>query len=145
MDERGEKMSKSKGNVIAPQEILKNYGSDILRLWVALSDYQNDQRISQNILKQVSEQYKKIRNTIRFLLANTQDLQAITPLSSDIDRYIVSLANEELEHALELFLQYDFTKGFSVIMNFVSTHLSGVYMDLCKDSLYCDSLDSTRR
>ncbi|MFC3867672.1 isoleucine--tRNA ligase [Helicobacter equorum] len=145
MDERGEKMSKSKGNVIAPQEILKSYGSDILRLWVALSDYQNDQRISQNILKQVSEQYKKIRNTIRFLLANTQDLQAITPLSSDIDRYIVSLANEELEHALELFLQYDFTKGFGVVMNFVSTHLSGVYMDLCKDSLYCDSADSTRR
>lgn len=145
MDEHGEKMSKSKGNVIAPQEILKHYGSDILRLWVALSDYQNDQRISQNILKQVSEQYKKIRNTIRFLLANTQDLDKLTPLDSEIDRYIVTLANDELEQALALFLQYEFAKGFSVIMNFVSTHLSGVYMDLCKDSLYCDGLDSVRR
>lgn len=145
MDEHGEKMSKSKGNVIAPQEILRRYGSDILRLWVALSDYQNDQRISDNILKQVSEQYKKIRNTIRFLLANTQDLSEITPLDSEIDRYIIWLANDELEQALRLFLEYEFAKGFSVIMNFVSTHLSGVYMDLCKDSLYCDGLDSARR
>ncbi|WP_394951773.1 isoleucine--tRNA ligase [uncultured Helicobacter sp.] len=145
MDENGEKMSKSKGNVIAPQEILKNYGSDSLRLWVALCDYLNDQRISQNILKQVSEQYKKIRNTIRFLLANTQDLRALTSLDSEIDYYIVTLANDELEQALKLFLEYEFAKGFSVIMNFVSTHLSGVYMDLCKDSLYCDGLDSARR
>ena len=145
MDEHGEKMSKSKGNVIAPQEILRRYGSDILRLWVALSDYQNDQRISDNILKQVSDQYKKIRNTIRFLLANTQDLSELTPLDSEIDRYIVWLANDELEQALKLFLEYEFAKGFSVIMNFVSTHLSGVYMDLCKDSLYCDGLDSVRR
>lgn len=155
MDENGQKMSKSKGNVIAPQDILKTYGSDILRLWVALSDYQNDQKISQNILKQVSDQYKKIRNTIRFLLANTQDLQNLDSidfskpqnlvLDSEIDYYIINLAQSELEKALALFREYEFAKGFSVIMNFVSVHLSGVYMDLCKDSLYCDALNSARR
>ena len=79
------------------------------------------------------------------MLANTQDLRELTPLDSEIDRYIVALANEELEQALKLFLEYEFAKGFGVIMNFVSTHLSGVYMDLCKDSLYCDGLDSVRR
>lgn len=77
MDENGEKMSKSKGNVVAPKDVLKEFGAEILRLWVAQSDYQNDQRISNNILKQVSENYRKIRNTIRFLLANIGTLESL--------------------------------------------------------------------
>lgn len=145
MDANGQKMSKSLGNVVLPQEVIKQYGSEILRLWVALSDYQNDQRISNDILKQVSEQYKKVRNTIRFLLANTQGLTNLTPLNSQIDAYIVALAQKELDSANKLFGEYEFAKGFSVIMNFLSTHLSGVYMDLCKDSLYCDGIADSRR
>ncbi len=145
MDANGRKMSKSLGNVVLPQEVIKQYGSEILRLWVALSDYQNDQRISNEILKQISEQYKKVRNTIRFLLANTQGLENLTPLSSQIDSYIVALAQKELNTANALFGEYEFAKGFSVIMNFLSTHLSGVYMDLCKDSLYCDGIGDSRR
>lgn len=145
MDANGQKMSKSLGNVVLPQEVIKQYGSEILRLWVALSDYQNDQRISNDILKQVSEQYKKVRNTIRFLLANTQGLENLTPLSSQIDTYIVALAQKEFNNANKLFGEYEFAKGFSVIMNFLSTHLSGVYMDLCKDSLYCDGITDSRR
>jgi len=74
VDEKGEKMSKSKGNVVAPDKVIKQYGSEILRLWVALSDYQNDLKISNNILKQTAEQYRKIRNTFRFLLANMRTI-----------------------------------------------------------------------
>lgn len=145
MDGNGEKMSKSKGNTIAPDEILREYGSEILRLWVVLSDYQNDQRISREILKQVSEQYKKIRNTIRFLLASTEGLEAFVALDSPIDNAILTLAQSELENALTLFRDYEFAKGFSVLMGFLNTTLSGIYMDLCKDSLYCDSVDSPKR
>ncbi|MGI0407001.1 isoleucine--tRNA ligase [Helicobacter himalayensis] len=145
MDGNGEKMSKSKGNTIAPQEVLKTHGSEILRLWVAMSDYQNDQRISGEILNQTAEQYKKIRNTLRFLLANTEGLQSLAPLDSALDVAVLKIAEQECQNAIKLFGEYEFAKAFSVLMNFLSTTLSGIYMDLCKDSLYCDSVTSARR
>lgn len=147
VDENGEKMSKSKGNVIAPEAILKEYGSEILRLWVALSDYQSDLKISQNILKQISEQYRKIRNTIRFLLANTNDFKEFVGKDElgSIDRWLLKRTIEVFNEANRLFGEYEFSKAFNVVMNFVSNELSGIYFDLCKDSLYCDKSDSISR
>ncbi|TLD95121.1 isoleucine--tRNA ligase [Helicobacter jaachi] len=147
-DRDGEKMSKSKGNVIAPSMIIKVHGSEILRLWVALSHYQSDQNISEEILKQVSEQYRKIRNTIRFLLANAphspQDKVGKDELGQ-IDRWILARCDEVFGEAYAYFGEYEFVKAFGVVMNFLTNELSGIYLDLCKDILYCDSLHSTRR
>lgn len=147
-DRNGEKMSKSKGNVIAPSEIIKTQGSEILRLWVALSQYQSDQNISDEILKQVGEQYRKIRNTIRFLLANA-DIKSSMMVGFDelgaIDRWILKTCDSVFEEAYSYFDTYDFAKAFQVVMNFLSNELSGIYLDLCKDILYCDKADSTRR
>lgn len=147
MDEQGRKMSKSLGNVIAPQAILKEYGSEILRLWAALSDYQNDQRISNNILKQVSEQYKKIRNTIRFLMANVNDLENLSNENdlSEIDKFILNRAKSVFQSVKESFKSYNFVNGLQTLMGFITNDLSGIYLDLCKDSLYCDGLNSSTR
>lgn len=147
MDENSEKMSKSKGNVILPQEILKSHGSEILRLWVALSDYQNDQKISKNILQQVGEQYKKLRNTLRFLLANCNDLQTLSPKQdlSEIDCYIVERANACFSRVRSDFAEYNFVNGLQGLMYFITNELSGIYLDLCKDSLYCDDRDDKSR
>ncbi len=146
VDEKGEKMSKSKGNVVAPQEVSKKYGTEILRLWVATSDYTGDIKISDNILKQVSEQYRKIRNTIRFLLANVNDLEYIqidTP--SLADRWILSRAKTVFDEAVYLFGKYDFSKAMQLVNNFIVTELSAIYLDVCKDRLYCESLNSPKR
>ncbi len=146
VDEKGEKMSKSKGNVVAPQEVSKKYGTEILRLWVATSDYTGDIKISDNILKQVSEQYRKIRNTIRFLLANVNDLEYIqidTP--SLVDRWILSRAKTVFDEAVYLFGKYDFSKAMQLVNNFIVTELSAIYLDVCKDRLYCESLHSPKR
>ena len=147
VDEKGEKMSKSKGNVVAPNDVLREFGSEILRLWVALSDYQSDLKISNNILKQVAENYRKIRNTLRFLLANTNDLKQLSPLEdfSEIDRWIVCEAREVLETCNALFSEYDFAKGIQELNYFITNTLSGIYLDLCKDSLYCDARESVSR
>ena len=146
VDENGQKMSKSKGNVVAPADVAKTYGVEILRLWVALSDYSSDLKISENILKQVSEQYRKIRNTIRFLLANVNDLEDIETSNFNIlDRWILSRAKKAFDEAEAAFRNYDFSKGFSLLMNFLSADLSGIYLDICKDRLYCDAKDSDTR
>ena len=147
VDDNGDKMSKSRGNVVLPEAVLHEYGSEILRLWVAVSDYQSDLKISPNILKQVAEQYRKIRNTLRFLLANTSDLDALVGRDSlgEIDRWVLQKALGVCAEATRLFGDYEFAKGFGVILGFVSGELSGVYVDLCKDVLYCDSPDSPRR
>ncbi len=140
MDERGEKMSKSKGNVIAPKDALKEFGSEILRLWVAMSDYQNDQRISKNILNQVGENYRKIRNTIRFLLANTNGLESLEMEHFNaIDLWILQRAKETFEVVNGYFKAYEFSKGLQELNFFLSNELSGIYLDLCKDNLYCNA------
>ncbi len=147
VDEKGEKMSKSKGNVIAPDAVLKTQGSEILRLWVAMSEYQSDLKISHNILNQISEQYKKIRNTLRFLLANIQGLKTPSPLEdlSQIDLWILNRSKEVFSRTQEYFRAYNFTKGMQGLMHYLTNDLSGIYMDLCKDSLYCDGLDSKQK
>lgn len=146
MDENGEKMSKSKGNVIPPEKVLKDFGSEILRLWVAQSDYQNDQRISENILKQVSDNYRKIRNTIRFLLANVESLGHLEMNHfSQIDLWILKCAKECFNSVNQLFGEYEFSKGLQELNYFLNVELSGIYLDLCKDNLYCNALNSNER
>uniref|UniRef100_UPI002623E87B isoleucine--tRNA ligase n=1 Tax=uncultured Campylobacter sp. TaxID=218934 RepID=UPI002623E87B len=114
VDEKGQKMSKSVGNVVYPQEVAKSHGVEILRLWVAMSDYSTDLKISDNILKQVSEQYRKIRNTIRFLLASTSDLGEIeTSNFTRLDRWILTRAANAFAGAEAAFRNYDFSKGFN--------------------------------
>jgi isoleucyl-tRNA synthetase len=147
VDEKGEKMSKSKGNVVAPDEVAKKYGSEILRLWVAMSEYKSDLKISDAILKQVAENYRKIRNTFRFLLANTNDLQQ--PMGpealGELDRWIVAKAAEVFADIRKAFDAYDFSKGFHLLGNFLTNELSGVYLDITKDRLYCDEKDAPTR
>ncbi len=146
VDEKGQKMSKSVGNVVYPQEVAKSHGVEILRLWVAMSDYSTDLKISDNILKQVSEQYRKIRNTIRFLLASTSDLNEIeTSNFTRLDRWILTRAVNAFASAEAAFRNYDFSKGFNALLNFLSADLSGIYLDICKDRLYCDAPDEPRR
>lgn len=147
MDEKGEKMSKSKGNVVAPMDILKQYGGEILRLWVAMSDYQSDQKISQNILKQLSEQYRKIRNTLRFLLGGVSGLEKICSVDEmgPFDRWILSRAKQVFDEVHQAFGEYEFSKGFHLLNTFVVSELSGEYLDMCKDRLYCDGNDWTHR
>jgi len=146
VDEKGEKMSKSKGNVVAPQEVSKKYGTEILRLWVATSDYTGDIKISDNILKQVSEQYRKIRNTIRFLLANVNDLEEIKlDNPSMIDKWILARSKKVFDEVVYLFGKYDFSKAMQILNNFIVTELSAIYLDVCKDRLYCEAKNSSKR
>ncbi|MEA3331417.1 MAG: isoleucine--tRNA ligase [Campylobacterota bacterium] len=147
VDEKGEKMSKSKGNVIAPEKVLKEYGSEILRLWVASSDYQGDLKISQGILKQTSENYRKLRNTFRIMLANINGLEAITPITEmgELDKWILKEASSVLSDVHINFSNYNFVQGMSLLNNFIVNELSGMYIDMTKDSLYCDAKNSKRR
>lgn len=146
VDKDGNKMSKSKGNVINPSDVASKYGVEILRLWVALSDYTSDLRISDDILKQISEQYRRIRNTIRFLLANISDLKEIDNSNfTQLDRWILNKATICFKEVKLNFDSYEFAKGFSLLLNFLIVELSGIYLDVCKDRLYCDSLNSSRR
>jgi isoleucyl-tRNA synthetase len=147
VDEKGEKMSKSKGNVIAPEKVLKEYGSEILRLWVASSDYQGDLKISQGILKQTAENYRKLRNTFRIMLANINDLEELvaTKKMGDLDKWILSEAAKVLAEVHKQFSEYNFVNGMSTLNNFIVNELSGMYIDMTKDNLYCNAKDSDRR
>ncbi len=147
VDEKGEKMSKSKGNVVAPQKVTQQYGSEILRLWVALSDYQGDLKISDGILKQTAEQYRKIRNTFRFLLANVNDLDSLVADEAygELDRWILGKARAVFAEVQGNFDRYDFLRGFAVLNHFLTNELSGIYMDICKDRLYTEKIDAPVR
>jgi len=147
VDEKGEKMSKSKGNVVAPDKVMKQYGSEILRLWVAMSDYQSDLKISDNILKQNAELYRKIRNTARFLLANVNDLEQIVEVEKmgEVDKWILSKAKSVFDEIEAAFNVYEFSKGLNKLNNFLVVDLSGIYLDVCKDRLYCDDKNDIHR
>ena len=152
VDGKGMKMSKSMGNVISPEDILKNYGADILRVWVASSDYAEDLRIDKNILIQHSESYRKIRNTFRFLLGNLKDKfekQEFEKIKinelDDLEQYILHKLFT-IEKAVEANLKnYNFHKLYKVLLNFCTLDLSSFYFDIRKDVLYCDSVNSKKR
>jgi isoleucyl-tRNA synthetase len=152
VDGKGLKMSKSLGNVIAPEDILKKYGADILRIWVASSNYAEDLRIDHSILDQHADSYRKIRNTFRYLLGNLNDnfeeinlekinLSELPKLEQFMLHKIYSL-NENFKN---YFNNYDFHNLYKELLNFCTVDLSAFYFDIRKDSLYCDSKDSKKR
>ena len=152
VDGKGQKMSKSLGNVIAPEEIIKKNGADILRLWVVASDYSEDLRIDQSIIKQHSESYRKIRNTFRFLLGNISDnfsFEEIKKLKINnldiIDSFILNKISELDKNFYKNLEKNEFHKIYVEILNFCSTDLSSFYFDIRKDVLYCDDLKSIKR
>ncbi|UNC92844.1 isoleucine--tRNA ligase [Candidatus Contubernalis alkaliaceticus] len=151
VDGEGKKMSKSVGNVVAPKEIIKNYGADILRLWVSSSDFKGDVRVSPNILKQLSEVYRKIRNTARYMLGNSRDFSPSkdrVPYSEmwEIDRWALHRLQELVETVTRAYEKYEFHQVFHSIHNFCVIDMSNFYLDVLKDRLYVfPAGDSGRR
>jgi isoleucyl-tRNA synthetase len=145
----GRKMSKSLGNQVFPEKIIKQYGAEILRLWVASSDYVEDMRIGQEVLKTNTDAYRKMRNTIRFLLGNLShysDDQAIDFKDMpELERYMLNRLSELDVVVRDAYKTFDFKKVFSTLFNFCSLDLSSFYLDIRKDTLYCESIDSQTR
>lgn len=151
LDGEGRKMSKSLGNTIVPDKVIKQMGADILRLWVSSVDYEADVRVSMDILNQVSEVYRKIRNTMRFLLANTTDFEpakhavAYDELRS-VDKYMLVRLNEVIKTIREEgYEKYDFTQIYKTVVNFLTGDLSSFYLDFAKDVVYIQTEDSYER
>ncbi len=148
--EDGRKMSKSLGNYIRPDDIIKNYGADILRLWAASVDYRNDTKIGDNIIKQLAEIFKKTRNTARFLLGNifdfdpTQDYVKYEDLKP-IDKFALHKLNKVVEEVTVAFDNYEFYKYFQCLQNFAAVDLSSFYLDIVKDRLYTAGKKSVSR
>ncbi len=148
LDEKGNKMSKSLGNTIVPDEVVKQYGADILRLWVAQTDYTNDQRIGPEILKGTADSYRRLRNTMRFMLgalAHFDEKDRVEPADMpELERWVLHRL-AELDHKVRTgYNAYDFQGVFSAIFNFATVELSAFYFDIRKDALYCDG-DTARR
>lgn len=153
VDGEGRKMSKSLGNGIVPEDIIKEYGADILRLWVASSDYHSDIRISKEILKQLTDAYKKIRNTARFILGNLSNGSGFDPDTDcvsidqlfDIDKWALTRLNVLIDKVKAGYDALDFHIVFHSIHNFCVTDLSNFYLDIIKDRLYCTKESSSDR
>ena len=150
VDEDGRKMSKSLGNVIAPQEVTSTLGADILRLWVAATDYRGEMSVSHNILKQMADAYRRIRNTARFLLANLNGFDPATnALAPDdmlaLDRWVVDRAAAVQDDIQRLYEQYQFHQVYQRIHQFCSVDLGGFYLDIIKDRQYTTQAESRAR
>lgn len=149
VDGQGKKMSKSSGNGIESEELIKQYGADIVRFWTASSDYREDIRISTEILKGLSDGYRKIRNTIRFMLGNLSGFDISKKIDfkdmQDIDKYALSRLNILIAQADASYKNYEFHKITTLINNFCAVFLSGFYLDALKDILYCDKTDGKAR
>lgn len=140
VDEKGHKMSKSQGNVISPLEIIKEYGADILRLWVISEDYTEDIKLGKSILKRLAEDYKKIRNTLRYCLGNLYDFKYEFSIAPDklhhFDRYMYAYASKVFEELFSFYKNYQYHRFYHRLMEFVSIDLSALYFDVLKDRLY---------
>lgn len=150
VDGKGHKMSKSLGNVIAPQEIIQKYGADILRLWVAMSDYRDDVRLSNDIVNQAIDMYRRFRNSFRFLLQNTVDFKFqsdAVPFEKceEIDRWILVHFEEVKARVIKAYEANEFHVVLSELNRFAAVPLSGFYFDALKDILYCEKPNSHRR
>ena len=150
LDEESRKMSKSLGNGISPQDVIKQYGADVLRLWVASTDYQTDVHISNDILKQISDSYRKIRNTARYILGNISDFNPDTDMvDSDkllpIDRWALAKLNELIAKVKESYDKYEFHIVYHSIHNFCVVDMSNFYLDVLKNRLYLEKSDSLSR
>lgn len=149
VDGQGKKMSKSLKNGMEPEQIINKYGADVLRLWVASCDYREDVRVSEEILKGHIDAYRKIRNTIKFLLGNIGDMTAgdIVDYKSlnEIDRYALASLNDVIKQSTLGFENYEFHKTVNAVNNFCTVFLSGFYLDALKDIMYCDKINSKDR
>ena len=150
LDGKGEAMSKSKGNVIAPEEIIKKFGADVLRLWVASEDYRGDLKMSNEILDRVAEGYRRIRNTIRYLLGNLSDFDAAAhavPYAElpETDRWILNELHDLATNIQRAYAEYEFHKIYHWLQQFCVVQLSSVYLDVLKDRVYCSGADSPGR
>lgn len=148
--EDGRKMSKSLGNYIRPDDIIKTYGADILRLWAASVDYRNDTKIGDNIVKQLVEIFKKTRNTARFLVGNLYDFDPATDYVEykdlkELDKFALHRLNNLVEEVTEAFENYEFYKYFQHLQNFAAVSLSSFYLDIVKDRLYTAGKKSVSR
>ena len=150
VDGEGKKMSKSLKNGTAPEKVIEQYGADILRLWVASSDYHSDIRVSENILKQLSESYRKIRNTARYILGNIDDFNPDTDSVSydeltELDKWAIVRLDELKAKAKEAYDKFDFHIVYHSIHNFCTVDMSSFYLDILKDRLYCEQKDGKLR
>ncbi len=150
VDGEGKKMSKSKGNVVAPQKVSDSLGADILRLWVAATDYSGELSISDEILKRVTESYRRIRNTLRFLLANTSDFNPATDSVAvadmlEIDRYAIARMTQLQTEVRQHFVDYEFHPVVAKLQMYCSEDLGGFYLDILKDRLYTSGVNSAAR
>lgn len=150
LDKRGNKMSKSQGNVIDPNKVVKQMGAEIIRLWVMSADTSADVRVSMGTFQQISEAYRKLRNTFRFLLANTSDFDPAHDTVSyedltTVDQYMLVKLNHFLAKMRADFDQYDFLDAYRLLINFVNNDLSAFYMNVAKDVLYIEPADSRVR
>ncbi len=142
LDEKGNKMSKSLGNTIGPDEVIRQYGADILRLWVAQTDYTGDQRIGPEILKGVADSYRRLRNTLRYILGNlhwfTEDQRVEPSEMPELERWVLHRL-AELDHRVRTgYAAYDFQGVFRALFDFATVDLSSFYFDIRKDAVYCD-------
>ncbi len=150
VDGEGKKMSKSMGNVIAPEQIIKRYGADILRLWVSSADFTSDIHLSENILKQLIEVYRKIRNTTRFLLGNCADFDPAAHATGyesmeEIDQWALFRLNKLIEKVTAAYENYEYHQFFHAIHNFCVVDMSNFYLDVIKDRLYCSAQNDPAR
>ena len=150
VDGKGQKMSKSLGNVISPDDVIKKYGADILRLWVVASDYSDDLKIDDSILEQHSQSYRKIRNTFRFLLGNLNDtanldVEVNEQDLEEIEKYILHKVSSLDKAFSGLNTKYELHKIYVDLLNFCTVDLSAFYFDIRKDILYCDDLNTKKR
>ena len=152
VDGKGLKMSKSLGNIISPEDILKKYGADILRIWVTASNYAEDLRIDHSILEQHAESYRKIRNTFRYLLGNLNDNFTKVNFNSldlknipELEQYILNRIFILNQNFQKYFKSYSFHNLYKDLLNFCTVDLSAFYFDIRKDTLYCDTKDSEKR
>ena len=149
LDEQGRKMSKSLGNVVAPQKIIEQMGADILRLWVVMSDYQQDLRIGPEILKQIGDYYRRFRNTLRYLLGALDGMSAAERLPHtempELERWVLHRLHETDQTMRKAVHDFDFNRAMVALHEFCAVDLSAFYFDIRKDSLYCDRADNIRR
>lgn len=150
MDGEGRKMSKSVGNVVAPQDVINKYGADVMRLWISSVDYQGDVRLSDKIVKSMSDVYRKIRNTFRYLLGNLSDFDPKTDSVAyadmeELDRWALLRMEQVKETVLKAYDDYEFHVMYHAVHNFCTVDLSAIYLDILKDRLYTEKADSKLR